>query len=248
MTDGTDRSQQAADASAPAPVDPTWLWAFGGTEPGYRPMIEVAGTTAAPLLAGFSFTLFVLVLPTIDAHRSAARVASSVFFTGSDPFSRYPTQAALLLLLAGLLLIASVQAALAVKRHGLTPSQLAEWFPEHVRSEPPASAEERERLKWDLPGLPAMHVSERWYAGLVRRYQRQETTKALWWARVTRYAYHLGILALLAGLAVLVVPPAGTDGGWRWALFGVATAGVIGEALWIVLVSDVFAHLRRHRR
>lgn len=240
-------SRQPSAARAPDVADPEWLWAFGGAEPGYRPMIEVAGTTAAPLLAGFSFTLLVLVLPTIDARRTTTVVAGRAVSSGSEAFSRYPTQAALLLLLAGLLLIASVQAALAVKRHGLTPGELAEWFPEHVRPQPPASDDERTRLKWDLPGLPAMQVSERWYAGLVRRYQRQETAKALWWATVTRYAYHLGILALLAGLALLVVPPAGEGGGWRWALFAVAAAGVAGEALWIVAVSDWLGHLRRRR-
>lgn len=210
-------------------MQPEMLWAFGGAQPGYRPMMVTAGTSAAPLLAGFSFTLLVLVLPRLDAGAAAAE---------SKPFSQYPVEAALLLLLAGLLLIACVQAALGLKFHGTSSSELAEWFPEHVRAPAPATEEERERLDWDAE-LPAMTVGDRSCAGWVRVYQRRHLKAGLFWAKITRYTYHCGILALLCGLTLLTIPPEGVARPGRWALTMVAGAGAALELLWIVLTSEL---------
>lgn len=78
-----------------------------------------------------------------------------------------------------------------------------------------------------------MPADGKWYAGWLRRYYFFSAEEAAKWARLTRHLYHGGILALLAGLAVLVIPPAGSGTVGRWFLVAVAVLGIAGEALWI---------------
>ena len=61
--------------------------------------------------------------------------------------------------------------------------------------------------------------------------------KGLDWARRTRWFYHIGIFAVLAGLALLVVlhRATGIQAGFRWAAFGLACAACLGEFVWLVL-------------
>ncbi len=73
--------------------------------------LQSAGTVAAPLLAGFSFTLVGLVLT------SPARV-------------RWPDAALLLFTAAGLFLIAAVQCAFWVRRWDVTPAEILSWWPD----------------------------------------------------------------------------------------------------------------------
>jgi hypothetical protein len=54
------------------------------------------------------------------------------------------------------------------------------------------------------------------------------------WAALTRNAYNVGILALLAGTGVLLVPP-GPIPSVRLAAIALAGAGLVGELWWISL-------------
>jgi hypothetical protein len=204
--------------------------------PGYRRSMESAGTVAAPLLAGFSFTLLVLLLPTLGDKTTTVRVgAQARVATGSQDFSRAPELAAILLLLAGLLLVAAVQAAVTMRYHSHTPGELAELYPEYF---PLGDDPDVEGLPgwWTEHAAPA-RVGNRWYGGWAREYLYDELVRADRWAGWARRAYHAGIVALLAGLAMLVLPPDGVGDPARWVLFGIAIAGVVGEAIWIAALS-----------
>jgi hypothetical protein len=52
------------------------------------------------------------------------------------------------------------------------------------------------------------------------------------WYRRFAVAYHLGILLLLAGLAVALVPDKDTDE-WRYVAIGIALLGGVAELIWI---------------
>jgi len=58
--------------------------------------------------------------------------------------------------------------------------------------------------------------------------------KGLDWAWWTRWFYDIGLLAVIAGLALVVVPrnDTGIQAGFRWAAFGVACAVWIAEVVW----------------
>jgi len=73
--------------------------------------LQSIGTVAAPLLAGFSFTLAALVLT-------------------SPEWVRWPDLAMALLVIAGLLLTNAVQAAAWARRWDITPSELLAWWPQ----------------------------------------------------------------------------------------------------------------------
>jgi hypothetical protein len=61
--------------------------------------------------------------------------------------------------------------------------------------------------------------------------------KGLCWARRTRWFYDLGLVAVLAGLALVVVPyrVTGIQACFRWAAFWLACAACLGEFVWLVL-------------
>jgi hypothetical protein len=220
------------------------VWVFE-EHPGYRRAMESAGTVAAPLLAGFSFTLLVLLVPTLGEETTTVHVGSTYRDVAtSELFSALPEVAALLLLLAGLLLIASVQAAITARYFGHAPSDLEEWYPEFFPdassgADPPAHAAALEG--WNVEGWPALRTDTKWYAGWLRRYFYEEVTRANRWAGATRLLYHAGILALLLGLTALVTPPAGGGEFWRWMLFGLALAGALAEGAWIASRSWAWA-------
>jgi hypothetical protein len=52
------------------------------------------------------------------------------------------------------------------------------------------------------------------------------------WARRLSWAYRWGILSLLAGVTVLLVPP-GDPSAWRWVAIVAAVVGWLLEAMWI---------------
>jgi hypothetical protein len=225
----------------------TQVWIFDD-HPGYRRAMESSGTVAAPLLAGFSFTLLVLLLPTLGTSGSAVQIGGTRGASTSEPFSAMPDVAAVLILIAGLLLIACVQAAITARYFGHAPADLEglfpEYFPEATRdsTEPP---EEATALPgWEEDGWPALRAGTKWHAGWIRRYFYEEVWQASRWAVATRTLYHFGILALVLGLTALVTPPAGAGGFWRWTLFGVATLGALGEAGWILANSRIWAAFR----
>ena len=62
--------------------------------------------------------------------------------------------------------------------------------------------------------------------------------KGLKWARRTRWFYDFGLFAVLAGLALIVVPPrsaTGAQAGFRCTAFWVACAACLGEFIWLVV-------------
>jgi hypothetical protein len=225
---------------------PHEVWPFRG-HPGFLRSMEGAGTVAAPLLAGFSFTLLALVVPTVGTERTVIAGGSGIRVVREhEAFSAEPTLAALLLLLAGLLLVFSVQAAIFVGYHRLSPSTLEEWYPQYFRQAPaehPDRADVPADLKnWDHPDVPATRVGTRWFAGAMRRYLYIELENANRWASATRNLYHFGILSLLSGLTDPVWPPVGQDRGVRVALVALAVAGTAVEAVWILVASRETLH------
>jgi hypothetical protein len=212
------------------------VWPFRGAL-GFRRSIESAGTVAAPLLAGFSFTLLVLVLPTLGEGETSVRIDQDVaLVSDSESFSALPEFAAILFLAAGLLLVGSVQAAIAMRYHGHAPSDFEEWYPEYFReAEHARDAPDPTGLAgWEGEEANPVQVDRRWYGGWPREYLYYELLTANWWARWSRRLYHGGILALLLGLTFLVVPAEGQWGLGRSALLVVAAVGVIAEAAWIL--------------
>jgi hypothetical protein len=87
------------------------IWTFPGP-PGYLESIQAAGSIAAPLLAGASFTLVALVLQS------------------ATPFGRWQDLALLLLVAAGLAQVFAVQSVIWTRRYMVTPDELRQWFPD----------------------------------------------------------------------------------------------------------------------
>jgi len=221
----------------PEPITPPAVWQFD-SHPGFRRAIEQAGAIAAPLLAGFSFTLFALVVPSLDGQTTVIELSHHrTILTESRPFSAAPELAAGLFLLAGLLLVFSVQAAILLRYHNHSPSELGEWYPEYF---PEAAAGEdapetaQALPEWASLEWPAVQVGARWYGGFPRRYLAEEVPRANRAAAWMRWLYQLGILALLAGLTAFVWPPAGQCSPGRWALAAVGALGALIEFGWVM--------------
>jgi hypothetical protein len=190
-----------------------------------------AAAIAAPLLAGFSFTLFALVVPSLDQQPTTIELPHHrTIFTEGHPFSAAPELAAGLFLLAGLLLVFSVQAAILLRYHNHSPSELAEWYPEYFpeAAGEVAPAAAQALPQWDSPEWHAVQVGSRWYGGFPRRYLAEEIPRANRAAVWMRWLYQLGILALLIGLTAFVWPPPGQCHPGRWAL---AAVGVLGASI-----------------
>lgn len=79
--------------------------------PGYLDSIQEAGTIAAPLLAGASFTLVALALQS------------------ATPFGRWQDLALLLLVAAGIAQVFAVQSVIWMRRYMVAPGELRQWFP-----------------------------------------------------------------------------------------------------------------------
>ncbi len=213
------------------------VWPFEG-HPGFRRSIDVACTVAAPLLAGFSFTLLVLLLPTFADETTTVEVGRDVrVIRDSHPFSAVPELAAILLLLAGLLLIGTVQAGIAARYHSHSPADLADWYPQFFPEGDNAAGTGPDGAAlpgWsDTDGWQAVHVGSKWFGAWPRKYLHDEIVTANKWASTARNLYHLGIMALLSGIVALVIPPPGQGTAWRVALAIVAGVGVVLEAIWI---------------
>ena len=78
----------------------------------YLESIQAAGSVAAPLLAGASFTLVALVLQS------------------PKPFGRWQDVSLLLFVAAGLAQIFAVQSVIWTRRYMVTPDELKQWFPD----------------------------------------------------------------------------------------------------------------------
>src|SRR3984957_16935100 len=87
------------------------VWTSGGPF-GYLESVQAAGSVAAPLLAGASFTLVALVLQS------------------TTPFGRWQDLALLLLVAAGLAQVFAVQSVVWTRRYMVTPDDLRQWYPD----------------------------------------------------------------------------------------------------------------------
>lgn len=153
--------------------------------------MESSGAVAAPLLAGFALTMAALVL------------------TSPDRF-RWPNLVLLLLTVAVICLVMSVQAAQWTRSFRVRPKEVDEWWPEMTTLEFDDQKSE----------LLAHHLSRKMWVG------RQRT------------AYQLGIVGLLAGLAFALVPPNPAPGvavsNVRWLAVALAFVGFGLEVLWVI--------------
>jgi hypothetical protein len=103
-----------------------------------------------------------------------------------------------------------VQTSLWLTSFAATPSDFAEWYPQLMEK--------------GLPRGKAVTLHESWSA------------KSVWYARLTRWLHNLGVLALLAGVTTVVVPPNSEFSIWRCIAIAVPAAGWIIEFGWIVIV------------
>ncbi|MBT2369409.1 hypothetical protein J7E88_30025, partial [Streptomyces sp. ISL-10] len=83
-----------------------------------------------------------------------------------------------------------------------------------------------------------------WWPDWAQDYRRRELSltlieeNALYrrWSDVARVAYGLGVLWLLSGLTVLMVPPeCPAPSMWRWAAVVVGSLATLGELVWVIV-------------
>lgn len=122
---------------------------------------------------------------------------------------RWVSATLFLLVAATLALIATVQFTFRARQYVVTPSEIEEWWPDHQE-----------------PGRRE----------LLRREQRWHRREYESWSSRARYAYDLGLLLLLLGIAALLVPASGLHyaSNGRLAAIALALAGLAAEAAWIV--------------
>jgi hypothetical protein len=160
--------------------------------------LQSIGTVAAPLLAGFSFTLVALIL------------------TSPEPI-RWPGATLVLMTAAGLALVTSVQFASWARQWDVSPAELLNWWPNFKE---------------------LSDVERQWVFDVQHEHIRRHTR----WARATRLAYNAGILCLLAGIAVLLIPGRGqTLISLRGLALLIAILGFFAEAVWVIASTIVGA-------
>jgi hypothetical protein len=114
---------------------------------------------------------------------------------------RWPGVGLLLLALAAVLFVASVQCAFWAKEYAITPGDLDAWYGDMSKHDKIA-------------------------------YQRAHQLNFRRWVARMNKSYRLGILALLSGMTVALVPTGGF--GWtRGAAIGIIIVGFLTELLWV---------------
>ena len=156
----------------------------------YRPYsypnaLDGMGTIAAPLLATVSIALLAVVLPSAQDFRLVNGVL-------------------LLLVLAAVAFIATVECSCIARQYVVTPSQLREWWPDFDSR---------------LTSL--------------RREQRYYKDRFKLWSNRARSAYDAGLIALGLAVTILLVPP-GHINSWRVVAIALAAAAVVSEIAWII--------------
>jgi hypothetical protein len=203
MSTGPDPVQAAGDPAVPVPVaddpaaTPATTRATTSNErlthwpvPGYygsAEAVQMMGTVAAPLLAGFAITLATLVVTSASAVR-------------------WPGATMVVAALAAVMLLGSVQLTFWARQAVVTPSDMREW--------------------WD----DADTVAGR---GARVREMRGFATVQHWYAGGARNLYDLGVVLLLAALALVLAPPSDArQAALRWLAVGVAGLAVLLEIGW----------------
>jgi hypothetical protein len=148
---------------------------------------------------------------------------AALLLQASQPFTRWPGIALLCFVTAGIMQVYAVECVVWSRRYTVTPDELRQWHPDHFDA--------------DEPG------PDQWLLNM----QREQFTRARLWAKRTRWSLNAGILALLAGITLSVVPP-GPIGAQRWTVITVAALGTLGEAQWAarLIRADVMGWRRDH--
>jgi hypothetical protein len=184
---------------------PTWK---RPVPPGIPEAVGSAGAVAAPLLAGFSVTLIVLILELITNPPSISQAGKVIATPGPV---RWPEVALSLLVAATVALLAAVQCAFWARQYQVLPDEMEQW----------------------RGGLEGDGAIEEGAWAEARREQFGFAALQAVWIRRFRWAYHSGILMVLAALIVLLVPGGNISAG-RWLAIGIATIGGLGELTWII--------------
>src|SRR5688572_17976474 len=132
-----------------------------------------------------------------------ALTMASLVLTSAHSF-RLPDIVLVLLTVSVVSLVMSVQAAQWTRTFRVRPEEVQAWWPK-------MNADQRESCILDI-----------------REHHHLRKT----WARRQRLTYRLGLLALLSGFAVALVPPDSVSV-MRWVAFGVGCFGFALELLWI---------------
>jgi len=165
---------------------------------GYGQALEAASTVAAPLLAGFSIAFV------------------GVVGADADKF-RWPGQAMLLSLCAGIALVAAIQCGFTARKFLYSPAELSEWWtPEDLKV-----AGRAERLR-----------------------EEQRAAFAIWqrWAGYSRHAYNLGIVLFAAAAGTVVAPPhaiGGEQAFLRWCGMALAMGAAAAELSLAFLIPPI---------
>ena len=155
----------------------------------YAGAVDGMGTVAAPLLASLCIALVAVVISNTSAFAEA-------------------NLALLLLLVAAVGFIATLQFSVMARQYIVTPSQLDEWWPD---CDAPSR---RDRL---------------------RSIQRSHLTRFFAWADRARFAYNTGILALSLGVGTLLAPRHWNDvSQGRIVVLIVAALAFLVELAWVV--------------
>jgi hypothetical protein len=154
---------------------------------GYAAAVDSMGSISSPLLAATSAALLALVI------------------SGQDKI-RWPGLALLLLAVATLCFVMTVQLTFWAKQYVVTPAELRDWWPDRLDGE----------VGWE----------QRWHK---KRHQA--------WADRSLVAYNVGVLAFLAALPIMLIPPGKAEkiSDVRLAAVAVFAAGFLLEVAWIAL-------------
>jgi hypothetical protein len=121
--------------------------------------------------------------------------------------ARWPDAALLLFLLAAALFIGAMQVMFWAREYQVSPQEIISWWPDA-----------KDRL------------------GMLRDEQIKHAAGFKMWSNRARAAYNAALLCLLAGLTVLVVPPAESHGhilALRWAAVVIGVLAFLAEVAWI---------------
>jgi hypothetical protein len=138
---------------------------------------------------------------------------------------RHRDTALLVLMAAVASLIAAIQCAYSARRYMVLPDELTSWWPDAMDKGNPGRRRLLRQLQNEQFAHRLLHVQ---------------------WADRFRYTYHAGILLMLAGLAVVLIPPKPTTTSGsgqsvgqvdismvRWLAIILAGASALAEFIWI---------------
>ena len=149
-----------------------------GPEPGARPLHEPDWDPPPLYGAGEAINSMGTIAAPLLAGFSLAAMVQTLTIKTSD--TRWPDAALLLFMLAAVLFITTVQATFWARQYQTNPKEIKDWWPD------PTDAARLEELRYEL----------KWHAAGFRM-----------WANRARVTYSAALLALLAALTVLAVPP-----------------------------------------